>query len=113
MAWTIDIGSENKVVGYDSESADLTHPNGEIVRERFFLVATNPRGDRKRTGSFLTPELAEAAIPYADQIVIWDDTHPEYGSPAYQDYGEAEAIEFERRIEESISFGQHPYYAVA
>jgi hypothetical protein len=101
----ISVASELRVVGYNPEAADLDCPNGEIVRERFYLQATNARGDRRRHGFFVTPEEAEASIEAAPPVLLWDEDRPEYGSLAYQEYGEEDDIESERRMLEAEEFG--------
>ncbi len=105
--WTIGVADELRVVGYNPENADLDHPNGEIVRLRYYLQATNARGDRRRYGLFETASEAEAAIPVAPAVVSedWYDDRPEYGSRAYQEYGEEADMEAESRMNDAADMG--------
>lgn len=105
--WSIAVASELAVVGYNPEAADLDCPNGEIVGERFFLQATNARGDRRSYGWYETVVAAEADIPEAPPVVsdAWTDDRPEYGSQAYVEYGADDDIESERRMQEAENWG--------
>lgn len=91
--------SDFVVVGTNPEMADMSNPRGEIIRERFRVVATNERGDRRTFGYFKTEEEAEAWFwsPFSPGVEEWDVDRPEYGSVAYVEYGAAWDIEDERR----------------
>jgi len=94
---TITIASDFQVTGYNPEAADYTNPQGALVSEVFYLLATTQRGARKAYGSFDSFEAAEAAIPFAPMVCLWGDTYPEYGSIAYQESdAEAEWAAYER-----------------
>lgn len=98
--YTLGIGSDLKVVGYDGEFADMDNPQGAIVREVFYLSATTERGDRKAWGSFDSYEEAEAAIPEAPMVELWAEDSPVYGSEAYQHSdAEAEWAHYEREYD--------------
>ena len=71
--WFIGVASDLAVVGYNPESADMDRPNGEIIREVFYLRATNDRGDAREYGSYRSPEAAEAAIPGAPMVFLWNE----------------------------------------
>jgi hypothetical protein len=95
--WHIAAGSEYRVTGYDAEFADLSNPQGALVEELFFLVAETDRGDRRVYGTYASAELAEAAVPAAPPVVLWDEWYPVYGSEAYQASDEeASYAEWER-----------------
>jgi hypothetical protein len=110
--WTIGVRSDLAVVRIDPEYADLDHPNGEIIGEVFYLVATNSRGDRRSFGRFDFEAEAEAAIPFAPSVCEWQQDRPEYGSVAYQQYGQADEIESERRLNEAQAMGFDTRYMV-
>ena len=90
------MSSDFAVVGHNPEAADLSRPNGEIIRERFYMRASNAHGDAFVWGWFETPEQLEAAyLLFAPPILFWAPTYPVYGSPAYEEYGQAEEIAWE------------------
>jgi hypothetical protein len=103
--FTIVVSSDLMVVGSDPESADLDNPRGEIIRERFFLLAEDKHGNRRRYGCYMSKEEAESLIDYAPPVAFWDETHPAYGSRAYQQYGESDDIEAEARMEDHQTCG--------
>lgn len=109
--WTIDIASDFRVIGYNPENADMDNPQGAIVREMFYLMATNERGDRRASGDFYTEAEALAAIALAPPVVLWDDTAPEYGSAAWVAYGEDAEIAAEGRMAEDEAWGFDTRYA--
>jgi len=80
---TITAGSDFRVIGYDPEYADMSNPQGALVREVFYLLAEDARGARRAWGSFDTLEEAEAAVPFAPAVYTWNETYPAYGSEAY------------------------------
>lgn len=103
--WTIGIASDLAVVGYDYENADMDRPHGEIIREVYYLQATNDRGDRREFGGFDSLEAAEADIVFAPPVLLWSEGRPEYGSRAWQLYGEADQMESEARQVEAEGWG--------
>lgn len=107
--YTITIASDFRVVGYDPEAADFDRPRGEIVREVFYLVATDAEGYRKAFGSYDSIEEVEAVIGFApsvDDEVSWYGTLPEYGSKAYIDTNaEFEQMDRERECDRFASMG--------
>ncbi len=103
--FTITVASDLAVVGYNPERADLDCPRGELVAEVFFLQATNARGDRREFGSFESAEEAERSIRLAPPVNLWPSGRPEYGSLAYQAYGEADQMAAEGRMEEMQATG--------
>jgi len=84
MRHTITIASDLVVDRYDAEYADMSNPQGAVVEEVYYLLATDRLGYRKAYGSFNTEQEAEAAIPAAPPVSTWNDSSPEYGSVAYQ-----------------------------
>jgi hypothetical protein len=65
--------------------ADMSNPRGEIIRERFYIVAENAAGERRTWGGLYVSEAdAEAAYSLlAPSVTFWDDIRPAYGSDAY------------------------------
>lgn len=108
---TIGVGSEYRVVGYDPEMADLDNPRGELVEVVFFLLATDADGNRWMWGSFSSLYNAEVAISQAPPIVTWFETYPEYGSLAFQQYGEEDLLAWEGRHVDAEVFGDRFYVA--
>jgi len=96
----ISIGSEYRVTGHNYENADLDNPTGAIISDIFFLVATDQDGNRFVFGNWRSLEEAESAIADAPPVVLWTRWHPEYGSEAYQRYGQFEELAWERAIDD-------------
>jgi hypothetical protein len=104
--YSIEVTYDLQVVGYDPEGADMDHPRGEIVGEVYYLRATSPRGDRRAFGnSFRSYEAAEAYLPLAPSVELWAEVEPEYGSLAYQDYGQELELEREARGNDAEAWG--------
>jgi hypothetical protein len=101
------------VVGYDGEFADMSNPQGAIIREVFFLLATDTDGNRLAYGSFDSEDAALTSIPDAPPVSTWAPTEPEYGSLAFQRYGQDDLIAWEARHLEMESWGYDDYLAVA
>ena len=99
--YSVGFASDLEVTGYNPEAADLDRPRGEIIAPRWFALAEDAHGNRRRWGSFETEAQAEAAyLHVAPPISEWSETYPAYGSRAYQSYGESDLIEAERRHDE-------------
>lgn len=113
MRHTITVRSDYQVVGYDGEFADMSNPQGAIIQEVFFLLATNVDGDRLVYGSFDSKDAALTAIPDAPPVSIWATTEPEYGSLAFQRYGESDLVAWEARHLELEGWGFNDYLAAA
>lgn len=97
---TVFVRSDLAVVGYNPENADLDYPNGEIVREVFYLVAEDARGNRWQWGSFSSERVAEAAyLTLAPPVFLWEATRPAYGSEAYVEHGQADDLAWEKAQE--------------
>ena len=78
----------------------MSRPNGEIVAERFYMKASNDYGDCFVWGWYETPETLEALFPIlAPPVMFWNPTYPTYGSPAYEDYGQADAVAWEKDLD--------------
>ena len=113
VVWSVVVASELRVVGYDPEYADMDHPRGEIVRDRFYLQATNERGDRRRYGCFETEADAECNFWHlAPPVEEWNEDYPEYGSIAYQEYGDDMDREAERRMEDAMEHRCYDDYGI-
>lgn len=110
--WTIGVASDLAVVGYNHENADLDRPNGEIIREVYYLRAENGRGDARETGRFSSADEAEDFIQLAPPVLLWREARPVYGSQAYVEYGEANDIAAEARHADDEAFGFDTRYAI-
>lgn len=96
--------SELAVVGQNPEFADLGNPDGHIIGEVWFILATDPQGNRCRSEALAKTdavaraarlnELSDAGV--AMVLCFWDDFFPEYGSEAYS---AADEIAWERKLE--------------
>jgi hypothetical protein len=108
--WSVGFPSDFVVVGHNPENADMSNPRGEIVRERWYILAEDAKGNRRVWGGLYdSPEAAEAAYSLeAPPIDLWDETQPCYGSEAYQD-GDWEQDQIEREREEDLN---GPYFIV-
>lgn len=83
--WTYSVESELAVVGHDPEYADMENPRGEVVRERYFMVATDEIGQQFRFGWERSAALAEAVFQYvAPPVGEWHLWRCIYGSVAYE-----------------------------
>lgn len=105
------VGSDLVVVGCNPEMADITNPRGEILSEIYYIVATNPNGDRRRSENLgINLNAAERLVTVFEnrgamgKVPVgfdrWADERPEYGSNAYEQYGAADDIAWERGQEE-------------
>lgn len=111
--YSIDIASYFAVIGYDAEMADLDRPRGEIVRERFFLRATDGQGNRRAWGCFTSVENAETQIATAPAVFEWNSIEPAYGSPSFTRFGESELRGWEARHKDAEERGFHDRFFVA
>jgi hypothetical protein len=60
--WSVGFPSDYVVVGHDGEYADMSNPTGAIIRERYYIVAEDAKGNRRTWGGlYESPEAAEAA----------------------------------------------------
>ena len=84
----------------DLYHAGYTEDGESFVEERFFVQVTVPRGDRYRIRS----EARQSAQRLIDAIYVkgaidlefWHQDRPAYGSLAYQDYGQADDLAWEK-----------------
>ena len=100
--WNVGFPSDYVVVGTNPEMADMSNPHGEIVRERWFIVAEDAKGNRRAWGGpYDSPEDADAAYRLeAPPIDLWAEIQPCYGSEAYVDGGwEQDLCDLEREDE--------------
>lgn len=103
--FNVTVRDEVVVLGCNPENADMDNPRGEYYGTRFHLLATDEHGNRRREGSFETEEDAEAYFwAIAPPVEEWEETYPEYGSHAYEDYGQADEVAWERRMAEDLVF---------
>ena len=51
-AWSVGFPSDLVVVGHNPENADMSNPNGEIIRERYFIQAEDAKGHRRTWGGY-------------------------------------------------------------
>ena len=85
MTFTFSVESELAVVGHDPEYADMDNPTGEIIRHRYFMVATDEIGHQYRYGYERTEALAEAVFQhFAPPVSEWSLWRCIYGSIAYE-----------------------------
>ena len=105
-AWSVGFPSDFVVVGHDGEYADMSNPTGAIIRERFYIVAEDAKGNRRTWGGlYVSPEAAEAAYAFlAPTVALWEATRPCYGSEAWTAEVEAEEVEMERADEMASNF---------
>jgi len=66
--WTYSIESELAVVGHDPEYADMENPRGEIVRERYFMVATDEIGQQVMDAERKIVSIAEMSKDDENQL---------------------------------------------
>jgi hypothetical protein len=82
--FTFVVASEMVVVGTNPEFADFDNPRGEIIRERFFMVAEDSEGRQYRFGNAETEAGAEREFRYlAPAVSEWPYFRCVYGSTAY------------------------------
>lgn len=104
--FTIGVGSDLRVVGYNPENADMDNPRGETIREVFHVEATNEYGERRVWGSFSSEEVAvQAYLHIAPPVATWTISNPVYGSYAYEEYGAAQDMAAEREMARDEAFG--------
>jgi hypothetical protein len=98
MIWKDEERTDFVVVGHDGEYADMSNPNGEIIRERYFIQAEDALGHRRTWGGYYeTLEAAEAAYSLlAPPVEFWEDARPCYGSEAWTPEVDAEEAAMER-----------------
>jgi hypothetical protein len=83
--WQFSVESDLAVVGHNPESADMSNPSGEIIRHRYFMVATDALGHQKRYGFEKSAEAAERVFElFAPPVSEWADWRCVYGSLAYE-----------------------------
>jgi len=105
------------VMHCNPEMADMDNPRGEVYGYRPFIFATDSMGNRKVMYTGPATRDEGAAIKDADNVAkclqarwnnyhklpvafdAWQDTRPAYGSEAYQAYGAADDLAWEREQE--------------
>ena len=105
-AWSVDFPSDLVVVGHNYENADMSNPNGEIIRERYFVRAEDALGHRRTWGGYYeTLEAAEAAYSLlAPPVEFCEEDRPCYGSEAWTPEVDAAEVEAERADELASNF---------
>lgn len=111
----LGIASELRVVGHDSEHADMVNPRGEIIAEVFFVTAEHDNGEIE-AHEFGSTEEAEAQA-LLDKVRAhveaggtldpdrWLPWRARYGSSAWD-----EGAELEREWRDENPFDPCPYY---
>lgn len=109
--WSVFFRSDFVVVGRNSENADMSNPNGDIIRERYYMIAEDAKGNRRTWGGYYeTLEAAEAAYALlAPVVAFWEETRPCYGSEAWTADVEAEELAMERADEMGSNFLNYRY----
>lgn len=83
---TFEIRSDLTVIGHNPEAADLDHPNGEVIGERFYMIATDAKGYTWTWGWHKSAEALERGFEFAaPPVEDWMPGHPRYGSLAFQE----------------------------
>lgn len=100
-AWSVGFASDFVVVGHDGEYADMSNPTGAIIRERFYIIAEDAKGNRRTWGGlYESQDAAEAAYALlAPAVALWEETRPCYGSEAWTSEVEAAEAEAEQADE--------------
>lgn len=114
-----DHGSDIVVIGSNPEIADYDNPRGEIHGLRPYIRAVDARGNTKfkyskdvhhvnvgdteaerearALAERLNEKLKQRRMP---DLSRWEDGRAMYGSPAYEEYGQDEDLEWERSMED-------------
>lgn len=106
------------VMHCNPEMADVNNPRGEVYGYRPFVFVTDYIGNRKTMYTGPATRDDGAALKDAEYVAKclqarwnnyrklpirfcdWQDTRPAYGSPAYEAYGAADDIAWEREQED-------------
>lgn len=79
------IASDLAVIGHNPEAADMDHPNGEIIGERFYMIAEDADGYRWSWGWADSKERLELEFEFlAPPVSEWNESRPCYGSKAWE-----------------------------
>jgi hypothetical protein len=113
-----DVGSDIVVVGYNAENADFDNPRGAIHALRPYIRAVDEQGNTRVKYSTKTYHTSQEREAHADAEIVaatlnlklakrrkprfeaWVVGRPVYGSPAYQDYGQADDLAWEKEHDE-------------
>ena len=107
--YTFSVASEYVVVGTDPEFAEFDNPRGEIIQERFFMVAEDAEGYRRVWGSEVSSEAAEMVFQhFAPAVSEWPLGRPSYGSAAYMESGaELDQLRYEMEFDLGADWMNH------
>ena len=114
--------SDVVVIDRDPEMADYSNPRGEIHGFASFVYAEDVHGNRRRLwvhSSRIEKEAMQLAESLALSLQVrlnslgklpvgwdnWQDARPAYGSIAYQQYGQDDDLELERREADEEPWG--------
>ena len=120
--WTFHAAADIVVLGTDPERADAVNPRGHIYGFAGYVVAEDPRGNRRRwhvgkpahresdalapaerLAAALNARMAAGKLPVAFEV--WTVDRPAYGSDAWIAYGEADEMALELREAEEDAWG--------
>ena len=110
--------AELVVVGRNPEMADMSNPSGAIYGDLFYVVAANDNGDTRQLAVITNGDACEQAEKLAERLQarwdklgklpvgfdLWPEGRPVYGSTAYEQYGQADDVAWERRCEADEQF---------
>jgi hypothetical protein len=116
-----DVRSDVVVVGHDIEAADYDNQRGELFGFAAYVSAVSFDGDRRSLHvltSSSEQEAVSAAAILAERLTArlenlgklplrfneWFEDRPVYGSSAYQAYGQADDLAWERKEEGFFDF---------
>jgi hypothetical protein len=107
MKRRFEVRSDLAVVAYNPEMADLDFPNGEVIEERYYMVAVAEDGSTRQWGWFETVEQLEAEFVHvAPPTEDWQPSRPIYASRAWVSEGQDfEDLQSERLADENC-FGR-------
>ena len=106
------------IIGSNPENADISNPRGDIIGYAAYVIAEDNQGNRVRTflkssrwesevmpaaermAAALNVRLANGKLPI--RFDAWIESRPSYGSDAYTNYGAADDLMFESKMEGSF-----------
>ena len=111
--------NEIVVIGQDPEMADMDNPRGDVIGVRWYVVAANTNGDTReltvtssgsaRTAAERLAERLQSRFDILGKLPVGFDQWPQgravYGSPAYEQYGQADDLAWERQCNADEAMG--------